>query len=56
MYVDPFTKDHEHTEAEAEFMHAMNQYKQASGRMFPTWTEVLEVLRDLGYEKVSQPG
>ncbi len=32
---------------------AMNSYKQSSGRMFPTWSEVLEVLRGLGYEKVS---
>ena len=34
-----------------EFMLAMNEYKQKSGRMFPTWSEVLEVLRGLGYEK-----
>ncbi len=34
-------------------MLAMNEYKQKSGRMFPTWSEVLEVLRGLGYEKVA---
>jgi hypothetical protein len=34
-------------------MLAMNAYKQQSGRMFPTWSEVLEVLRGLGYEKPS---
>ena len=33
-------------------MLAMNEYKRWSGRMFPTWSEVLEVLRDLGYEKI----
>ena len=33
-------------------MLAMNEYKRQSGRMFPTWSEVLEVLRHLGYEKV----
>jgi hypothetical protein len=38
---------------EAEFMQAMSDYKQRSGRMFPTWSEVLEVLRDLGYSKAS---
>ena len=32
-------------------MLAMSEYKQKSGRMFPTWSEVLEVLRSLGYEK-----
>jgi hypothetical protein len=52
-FVDPTTSEREYTEAEMEFMMAMNSYKQSSGRMFPTWSEVLEVLRGLGYEKVS---
>ena len=30
-------------------MNAMQEYKQRSGRMFPTWSEVLEVLTSLGY-------
>ena len=34
-----------------EFTQAMQQYKHRSGRMFPTWSEVLEVLHDLGYRK-----
>ena len=34
-------------------MQAMQDYKLKSGRMFPTWSEVLEVLRDLGYRKVA---
>ena len=38
---------------EEDFMTAMQEYKKASGRMFPTWSEVLEVLRDLGYEKIA---
>ena len=50
-FVDPTTCDREYTLAEREFMQAMQAYKQSSGRMFPTWSEVLEVLRDLGYEK-----
>ncbi len=33
---------------------AMNEYKRTSGRMFPTWSEVLEVLQGLGYEKVAE--
>ena len=32
-------------------MHAMQEYKKSSGRMFPTWSEVLEVLRAIGYMK-----
>jgi hypothetical protein len=50
-FVDPTTCEKDYTEAEMEFMRAMNLYKQASGRMFPTWSEVLEVLKGLGYEK-----
>ena len=34
-------------------MQAMHDYKHRSGRMFPTWSEILEVLRELGYEKTS---
>ena len=33
-------------------MKAMDQYKRANRRPFPTWSEVLEVLRSLGYRKV----
>jgi hypothetical protein len=39
------------TTAEQEFHRAMEDYKHASGRMFPTWSEVLEVLKNLGYQK-----
>jgi hypothetical protein len=49
--VDPTTSERDYSAAELEFMQAMQAYKQASGRMFPTWSEVLEVLRSLGYQK-----
>jgi hypothetical protein len=39
------------SEAERELMRAMQEYKRSSGRMFPTWSEVLEVLQGLGYRK-----
>jgi hypothetical protein len=55
-FVDPTTSEREYTQAEMEFMLAMNRYKQQSGRMFPTWSEVLEVLRGLGYEKITADG
>jgi hypothetical protein len=55
-FVDPTTSERDYTEAEMEFMLAMNEYKHQSGRMFPTWSEVLEVLRTLGYEKVDAVG
>ncbi len=52
--IDPTTFDREYTAEEMEFMRAMQAYKQSSGRMFPTWSEVLKVLRSLGYEKVDR--
>ncbi len=51
-FVDPTTCERDYSQAELEFMLAMNEYKHKSGRMFPTWSEVLEVLRDLGYTKL----
>jgi hypothetical protein len=53
-FVDPTTCDRDYSMAEREFMQAMHDYKHRSGRMFPTWSEVLEVLRDLGYEKPAE--
>jgi len=50
-FVDPTTCDRDYSLAEMEFMQAMQEYKQKSGRMFPTWSEVLEVLHALGYAK-----
>jgi hypothetical protein len=49
--IDPTTCERDYTDSEIEFMHALDQYKRASGRMFPTCSEVLEVLIALGYEK-----
>lgn len=34
-----------------EFINAINRFKERSGRPFPTWSEVLTILRELGYEK-----
>ncbi len=48
---EPATSDRAYSTAEVEFMNAMQSYKQSSGRMFPTWSEVLEVLTSLGYRK-----
>ncbi len=52
--IDPTTCERDYTEPELEFMHALEKYKRSSGRMFPTCSEVLEVLRGLGYEKVDR--
>jgi hypothetical protein len=50
--IDPTTCERDYTDAEIEFMHALDDYKRRSGRMFPTCSEILEVLQDLGYQKV----
>jgi hypothetical protein len=49
--VDPIVNVQDFAAAELEFMAAMQEYKRTSGRMFPTWSEVLEVLNGLGYKK-----
>jgi hypothetical protein len=53
--IDPTTCEREYTDDEIEFMKAMDEYKRLSGRMFPTWSEVLEVIGCLGYRKVAEP-
>jgi hypothetical protein len=49
--IDPTTCERDYSDAEIEFMQAMDAYKRKSGRMFPTCSEILEVLTDLGYRK-----
>lgn len=52
--IDPTTCERDYSTAEVEFMQAMDEYKQASGRMFPTCSEILEVLTNMGYRKVAE--
>ena len=49
--IDPTTCERDYTPDEIEFMSAMDDYKRSSGRMFPTCSEVLEVIRSLGYAR-----
>lgn len=49
--IDPTTCERDYSDDEVEFMSALDAYKRSSGRMFPTCSEILEVLRGLGYEK-----
>jgi len=44
----------EMTAEQFEFCMAIETYKKVNKRMYPTWTEVLEVIRQLGYRKVHQ--
>jgi hypothetical protein len=52
--VDPTTCEKDYSDEEIIFMKAMDQYKRSNRRPFPTWSEVLEVLRSLGYRKVEE--
>jgi hypothetical protein len=49
--IDPTTCERDYSQDECEFMQAMEAYKRKNGRMFPTCSEVLEVIRSLGYSK-----
>jgi hypothetical protein len=49
--IDPTTCERDYLPEEIEFMNALDEYKRTSGRMFPTCSEILEVIRTLGYEK-----
>ena len=54
--IDPTTCERDYTNDEIEFMRALDEYKRANGRMFPTCSEILEVIRALGYRRVEEPG
>lgn len=49
--IDPTTCERDYSGDEIEFMNALDEYKRTSGRMFPTCSEILEVIRSLGYVK-----
>lgn len=53
--IDPTTCERDYSNDEVEFMHALDAYKRANGRMFPTCSEILEVVRALGYVKQDVP-
>jgi hypothetical protein len=52
--IDPTTCEREYTDQEIQFMHALDAYKRTAGRMFPTCSEILEVIRGLGYVQLSE--
>jgi hypothetical protein len=51
--IDPTTCERDYLPEEVEFMQALDAYKRSSGRMFPTCSEVLEVVKSLGYARVA---
>jgi hypothetical protein len=51
--IDPTTCERDYSDDEIEFMQALDAYKRRSGRMFPTCSEILEVIRDIGYVRMA---
>jgi hypothetical protein len=45
----------EMSDEQFEFLMAIDEYKRKNGRPFPTWTEVLELIKAMGYRKVAEP-
>jgi hypothetical protein len=37
-----------------EFVLAIDNYKRVNNRPFPSWSEVFEIIRYLGYRKVAE--
>jgi hypothetical protein len=54
--IDPTTCERDYSQDELEFMHALDAYKRANGRMFPTCSEILEVIRSMGYVRLANDG
>jgi hypothetical protein len=53
--VNPSTSEMNYSPAELEFLKAIEEYKRRNRRLFPTWSEALEVLLSLGYRQVEKP-
>lgn len=51
--IDPTTCERDYSADEMEFMQALEAYKRRTGRLFPTCSEVLEVVRTLGYVRTA---
>ncbi|MBN1845854.1 MAG: hypothetical protein JW810_09240 [Sedimentisphaerales bacterium] len=45
----------EMTDEQFEFLMAIKEYKTANKVSFPTFTEILEIAKALGYRKVAEP-
>ena len=45
----------EMTAEQFEFIMAVNEYKKVNKRPFPSLTEILDVMKALGYRKVAEP-
>ena len=46
----------DYSDDEREFIGAMGRYQAATGRRFPSFTEVLAVAESQGWRRVAEPG
>lgn len=49
------TADRDFSDDELQFLHGMEEFKQYTGKRFPTWTDALYVLKKLGWSKTCAP-
>lgn len=45
----------EMTDEQFDFLLTIDRYKRENKKPFPTWTEVLDVIKAMGYRKVADP-
>ena len=48
---DPCTGERDYSDEEIEFMTSLDDYKRRTGRIFPTASEVLGVVKAIGFER-----
>lgn len=51
----PTTSERQYEPDELEFLAAVQAYQNRTGRKFPTYCELLGILKDLGYAKLARP-
>lgn len=39
---------------ELEFVQAIEKYKKEKGKLYPSWTEILTIVKELGYVQSAQ--
>ena len=45
----------EMTDEQFAFLQAVNEYKKVNNRPFPSWSEVLDIIKAMGYRMVAEP-
>ena len=45
----------EMTDEQFAFLQAVNEYKKVNNRPFPSWSEVLDIIKAMGYRRVADP-